>query len=323
MGFKKITFSLNLVSQFSWLAVGLVLCSNTMAQAACRVLNGQTVAPRTLHRGMYWSPQATAVGSMKLTAPYEDILGNTTKENDVLTFMVQNDFDALSFYDLYTILSSESLKTSLSSFIEAARACGVVEMNAVGAVDSDFQKIKTYQGEYPGHFDGVVVESEFWNASNVQSAFTSFISLLQYIRTLDIQNNGKSATVSVYLGWLDAITDTPEQEAADQIAQYVDRVYLHCYVKNANSTFPYCHGRIQDFVNTGKSLQFYPIFSAEGTEYNAGGGGFMGDWLAANSLNSAESIFYNAYEPIYGKSTDNFKLSGYEYYEYAFLGLYL
>ncbi|MEO5970369.1 MAG: hypothetical protein ABIQ95_10620 [Bdellovibrionia bacterium] len=298
---------------------------NSAPVSACRVLNGQSVAPRAVHRGMYFSPLATSIGSMPLTAPYQNILSSTAKQNQLLTFIVKNQFDSLTFYDLHSILPSASLSGSLSSFIQAARDCGVVEMNAVGSQNSDFDTIKRYQGQNSGKFDGVTVENEFWNAgsSNITHAFNSLISTLKYIRSLDIKNNSQAVKLSIYLGWLNRDPNTSEATAAMNIAQNVDRLYIHCYVKSPTTAFGYCQGRIQDFLNTGIPLEFYPIFSSEGAAFNAGSGGFMGDWLAANSLSSAENLFSTSFTNKYGSSKLSFDFVGYQYYEYAFLGLYV
>jgi hypothetical protein len=291
--------------------------------SSCRVLNGQKVAPRSVHRGMYVSPLATSIGSMPLTAPYQNILESTENQNTLLTFIVQNQFDALSFYDLHKIFASGPLTSSLSSFIQAARDCGVVEMNAIGSVSNDFAAIKNYQNQNAGKFDGVTTEVEFWNDPSVTSSFNSFIGLLQYIRSLNIQNNGTPVKLSVYLGWLNRDPNTSETQAAKTIAQNVDRVYLHCYVKSATTAYGYCQPRIQDFMSSGINLEVYPIMSAEGNQYNAGSGGFMGDWLANSSLNNADNTFSTNFNQQYSSPNQSLKLMGIQYYEYAFLALYL
>ena len=288
---------------------------------ACRVLGGKAVSPLAVHRGMYLSPLATSIGSMPLSETYLNILQSSAKEDALLTFVVNNQIDALTFYNLHSILRSRRLSARLSAFIQAARDCGVVEMNAVGAVSGDFDAIRVYQSQHSGRFDGVTVENEFWNAgSEITPSFNSLIAMLKHIRSINIQNNTQPVKVSIYLGWLSLDPNTSEKWVAEQIAQNVDRVYLHCYVKDANTSFGYCRGRIQDFLNTGISLELYPIFSAEGVAYNAGSGPFMGDWLAAHSLSSAETIFGTAFASHFGSAALSFELKGYMYYEYAFLG---
>jgi hypothetical protein len=98
---------------------------------------------------VYVSLQSTKIGQLSLNPPLSNILGNTTSENVPLSFITKYQFDSLSLYDLKTIITN-GLSTQLSNFIQAARACGVVEINAIGAVNTDWTRIQTYQSANSG-----------------------------------------------------------------------------------------------------------------------------------------------------------------------------
>jgi hypothetical protein len=296
----------------STLMVFLSLGFSLKSEAACRVTGG-IVLPQKVHRGLYLSLYTTNSGQLILNPPLSRILGNTTSENVALSFFIKYQIDSLSLYNLPAILSNSTQSSQLSSFIQAARACGVAEVNAIGAMNSDWVQIRNYQNSYPGKFDGLLTEVEFWNASSVTTAFSSFISQLQYMRALGITNYGVPLRIGAYLGWLNNTPSLTEAQVAAQIASNLDFVFLHSYVKSPTTAYGYAQSRINALRAAKPSLPIRAIYSAEGTTYNSGGGNiFMGDWLATNSLDSAEAIYGASYIP-----------AGFQYFEYSFLKLYL
>ena len=96
--------------------------------SSCRIPNG-SIAPRAVHRGMYVSLTSSGVLGYS-------ILGNRTAENQFLAFLIHQQIDSISLYDLNKVLNLDAMpegQSNLASFMDAARACGVVEINAVGA----------------------------------------------------------------------------------------------------------------------------------------------------------------------------------------------
>ena len=83
--------------------------------------------PRTTRRGLYVSLLNN------LALGYATILGNRTAEDALITFLIREQIDSLSMYDLDRTLSNMPQGSGiLASFMEALRACGVVEINAIG-----------------------------------------------------------------------------------------------------------------------------------------------------------------------------------------------
>jgi hypothetical protein len=287
-------------------SLGLYFICALAADAACRVPG--SVSPRKIHRGMYVSLQSTKIGQLSLNPPLSNILGNTTSENVLLSFITKYQFDSLSLYDLNKIITN-GLSTKLSNFIQAARACGVMEINAIGAVNTDWTRIQTYQKANSGKFSGLVTEIEFWNSANVSASFSSFITQLQYMQSLGVT----PPIITPYIGWLNRDPKMAEAQEASMIAQNSGRVFVHSYVTNPSSAYSYGQSRIFNLTAAVPSLPIWPIFSAEGVTYSAGSEKFMGDWFSTNNtLDKAESIYMTSYVP-----------AGFQYYDYTFLKLYL
>ncbi len=272
----------------------------TPQPASCRV--GNPLAAKSIHRGMYVS----------LINHSGAILGNTASENELLSFAINHGFDSMSFYDLNTVLTNGT-SPQLSKFIQAAKGCGVVEVNAIGSVAREFDLVKSYQNSFPGKFDGLVTEVEYWNGSQVGTAFNNLISLLQYMKNLGIKNSaGNSLRRTTYIGWLGRNPNMSAAQEAQVLSQNVDRMFVHCYVKSASTAYSYCQSRMNDFKTTG--VEVYPIFSAEGVGSSAGADTFMGNWLAANSIEAAEKIFNGQALSIQ---------PGFQYFEYSYLKFFV
>lgn len=261
----------------------------------CRV--GVPVGKRSIHRGLYVSLEATRLGNYVLPAGLQNILGDRVKEDNLLTFITKNGVDSLSFYDLSSILLDNVKKERLSDFVISAKNCGVVETNAIGSVKEDWDRILAYNKGQPGTFTGLVTEIEFWNeGSGVHNAFLDYIAQLKYIKSLS-----SGLKVITYLGWLDRDSKETAQNAANEISSLVDRVMLHCYVKDPKNAYGYCTTRLALFPNS----EVWPIYSVESSTRNAGGEVFMGDWMAKmGSMTVAESYFNG--------------VKGYQWYEFGF-----
>ena len=322
---RKLFIVLFLITLF---ASTLVLAESTkvaqIASTACRVLAGKKVPTLSIHRGMYVSLYTKMIGDQILDSNVQNILGNTTKENLLLKFIVNQQIDSISLYDLNTIFASETKKVQLSTFIQAAKNCGIIDVAAIGAASFQWDAIYRFQYTYPNSFNTLLTEVEFWNstATNMPADFLAFLNMLDYMRNLGIQYNGKSVKIAVYLGWLNRVPGYTADQVAAKISTKVDRVYLHCYVKSATTAYSYCQSRLRNFVNAHKTIELYPIFSAEGTEYTVDHDLFMGDWLKVNSTVKAEQIYSNSYYTEYPLGAVA-QLLGFQYFEYSFMTHFL
>jgi hypothetical protein len=309
-------------SAFGYHTGGCALLDASLSSSAA-----QPVCNATDHsgctRGLYLSLYTTVNGQITFSGNeagvFADILGNSTKEQYLFDFISAQNITSLSLYDLPTILSSSTLKTNLVNFMSKARSqFNVSRIEAIGSeLQASWDKIYAFH-QNQSTFDGFVTEIEFWNNA---TSFSTFISTLQYIRSLSWKNStsGNKPTLCSYLGW-------PTTDQVNIMAPYLDQVYLHCYVKNPLTAYNYGLNRFQMFDTANKaqnlSVKVLPIFSAEGIQYSAGAETFMGDWFQNHSIPEAESFVWSNWTS--GSTVSNVtKLAGFQYFEYFFLRKYV
>jgi len=105
----------------------------------------------------------------------------------------------------------------------------------------------------------------------------------------------------------------------------LNHVYVHCYVDTAAQAYPFGAQRFGYFAtannNLGTHTKVLPIFSAEDTQYSAGGEYFMGEWLRDNCLPAAENQFYRDFEA--ANWGTKLQIGGVVYYDYYFTSKYV
>lgn len=273
-----------------------------------------SATPEACWRGLYLSPYTDHSGQVTFegdTAQHLYILDDPQKSDQVLAFIEAQGIDSLSFYDLATLLDDVELKAKLASFVQAARARGVIEVNAIGSTYLPaWDAIAAAQLESQ-LFDGVVTEIEFWNAS---ATFEEFQSVAAHVRGLSMKTpDGRDMPLAAYIGW-----PTPEQVSA--LVPLVDRLFVHTYVTSADLAYGYGQERFAAFAALEPALEVRPIFSAEGQAWSAGDEHFMGEWLATHSLAEAEASFLTSWE---AEEAAMPVLGGFQYYDYFYLERYL
>lgn len=271
------------------------------------------ISPRKVHRGIYVSLLSSKIGNYILPLPLTNILKSQAAQATLLGFLDKWQFDSLSLYDLPKIWADGTLENPLASFMIAARALGVVEINAVVSQSSDCAAISNFSNHTGIQFDGIVLEREFWNASDVDAAFKAFMSTVYAIQKQGVT----PPMITPYIGWLDTDPVQTLAQVASQIAKNSGRVFTHAYVKDPSSAWGYISPRVTALQAARPSVPIWPIFSAEGMACKAGSEVFMGDWLHAtpDPLNTAELKVSLA--------APSFTPAGFQYYEYAFLSRYL
>jgi hypothetical protein len=261
------------------------------------------------------SPYTDHIGQVTFTGDdliYSQILGDPQKEQHLLDFIVAQQIDSLSLYNLNVILNDEGLSTALESFMDRARGAGVLRIEAIGAEGTAiWDDINAFHRER-APFDGLVTELEFWAGA---VTFDEFTGTLEYARSLDWGQ--QVPTLTAYLGW-------PDAEEVSAMAPLLDRVYVHVYVDTAQQAYPYGEERFQMFAaanqELGTNVEVWPIFSAEDTDWAAGAEHFMGEWLQTNGVAAAETQFLADWQ---AADLQNVGLGGHQYYEYFFLDKYL
>lgn len=285
---------------------------------------------------------ATTASSQEIRGLYvngfKNIVGDSLKEDSLLQFAQDYNFNYLLLYNLYHIhtqrfsITDPTESDTLADFIEKAKtAFGVLQVGATGETFNSFTNIDNYQQDYAGQpnkqFDSYNIEYEFWNTGSTGAggyycttyltdagltcdtagAFTFY---LEQIQRLDSLANVRGVLSETYIGH-------PTAGQSRQIGDTLDRVLVHYYrgsdvYGNGNSIYNYNSHRLEDLAPTNDTLDVLPIFASTSS--------FMGSWLETNSLESAYDTWMNgqnAWDDASGSWKDHINIQGYQWYAYS------
>src|SRR4051812_39935655 len=277
----------------------------------------------------------SAVRSQSVKGLYVDgfsgILGNTFKEDSLLTYAQYNGFNYLALYDLWPIhvtydLTNASSCIVLSDFIQRAKQnFGILQVGAVGENFYFFNNvINVYNQQHSNplqKFDVYNVEFEFWNTASVTPGNYYCTTYLQpggyscdtagafsFYKRLTFQvdslANLSGVTSETYVGWF-------TQEQAIIIGNTVDRILLHDYISNYSSLYSYIQQRLQYIAARNVVTDVIPLFSAEPS--------FLGPWLSTHNVFTP----YNDLQTYLANETGSWKqyihLGGYQWFAYSFM----
>ena len=261
--------------------------------------------------GCYSSPAAswtvTTVASQRgmYVDQLTNIVGNAAAESSVLQYALANQITYLALY-----VGSGKLTNTLSSFIQRAKTnYGIQQIGFVGQNTNDFNNYTNYNNLYAGKADVFNLEYEYWNLT--PRDFDGYMGRLQYLNYL---TTPLGLQVEAYVGW-------PSNSEITQIAGQVDRLLVHCYVTNPTNAYTYGWTNNYRWYYAGLATNratLWPIFSCESSNYYSDQP-FMGDWLAANSLNAAETNFMGSYARDTNALKYNAALLGFQYYSSRFM----
>jgi hypothetical protein len=266
---------------------------------------------------------------------FDTILGNLTAENELLVYAKSNEIETLLLYDLHSInntynITDVSTNGILADFIFKAKTqFGITQIGANGENTSFFTNIidvyNNSRNNVNEKIDIYNLEFEFWRMTDKEEdqtiktyycntyltnnglsctndgAFQYFISVLQTMRNL-ATNNSHAITTEAYVGTITA-------EQANTIANNLDRLRIHAYVKNANDAFNYAKQRLIDYANSKPGANVSIIYSSE-TDY-------MQDWLINNSMITAENVFTEDWLAESSSWTNTINLEGFTYFNYS------
>lgn len=272
---------------------------------------------------------------------FKNIIGDSEKENTLLSFAQDNNFNYLLLYNLHYIqqnnfdFSDASKAAPLAQFIYRAKTeYGIEAVGAVGEKFASFDKIEKYNNARTDKplekFDVLHLEFEFWNQNAIDDsycdyyledlqlscdstgAFTFYLETLIQTKVLAEQMGLLTET---YLG-----TPTPAQCA--QIGQHADRVMLHYYrtsdvYSNGNSIYNFKSYRLEALSQLTDHLEVIPIFASRSN--------FMGPWLLDHSMDQAFETYLfgqNGYEETEGDWKEVIEIVGEQWYRYTDLEHY-
>jgi hypothetical protein len=258
---------------------------------------------------------------------FDDILGNTVKEDSLLMYLQDSSYNYMALYDLHTLdFSSTSEMNMLSAFIVKARQqYGIPYVGAVGETRTFFtSKIKSYNNSRTSadeKFNVFNLEFEFWTTSSVQPGGYYCVNYLQaagcscdtagaflyymgLLKSMDSLATIQGAISETYLGWFN-------QGQGKQIQSGVDRILLHAYRVDNTSVWGYSKTRLGYLASNNQMVNVAPIFSSEPI--------FMGPWLQSHGQIEA----YNQYETDFNADNSSWKqyinLLGYHWFDWGYM----
>jgi len=208
------------------------------------------------------------------------ILGNATRENQVLQFCVNHQLNYIALYDLDKGIfdwSNATYVNQLRSFITKARTSGITQVAA--SMNSNPQwttKLANYNNNITNstqRIDRITIEHEWWNGDITLAAFISNLTSMNSV----LHALSPQVLIDLYIGW-------PLTGEMEQITPLIDRLLIHDYVVGSPSYNYTRHSngkeRLLEIANycatLSKVLDVMPIFSSEPN--------FSGPWFQTHRL---------------------------------------
>jgi hypothetical protein len=259
---------------------------------------------------------------------FDEILGNTQKEDSLLMYMQDSSFNYMALYNLSSLdYTNAADMNMLSAFILKARQ--TYQIPYVGAVGETLpfftDNIKSYNNSRANQDEKLNVfnlEFEFWTTSSVEpggyycvkylqqagcscdtaGAFNHYIRMLHSIDSLAATQGAISET---YIGWFN------EGQGREIQSSGVDRILLHAYRVDNSSVWGYSRTRMSYLAANNQMVNVAPIFSSEPI--------FMGPWLADHSLEDA----FDKYETDFNADNASWKpyinLLGFQWFDWGYM----
>lgn len=222
---------------------------------------------------------------------FDSILGDTTKENTLLSFAQQNNITYLALYDLQAVWDQGG---AINNFISKAKnTYGIEQVGAIGESTHFFDHAQSYNETYANTFDVLNLEYEYWN--NDPTDIGNYITLLTYMQSIA---DAQGLLVEAYIGW-------PTESEMTQILSKVDRLLVHAYVVSPDHVADYVQERFSWIKAQSQHPVAWIIFSVEDE--------FMGPWEWAHSLDDGEDIVITGLET----NAQDDLITGFQYFTYT------
>lgn len=264
---------------------------------------------------------------------FDTIISSTSAKADLLQYAKNHQITYLILYDLHTVHNQYNLTNAtsnqvLANFIADAKTnYGITKIAAAGENAWFFQnRIIAYNNTRNNaneKFDVLGMEFEFWTPQFTQpggsyctdylipnslscDSIGAFAFCKDQLLQMKTMANASShpMQVEMYVGWLNT-------GQLHTIASIVDRVLIHAYVTNPNTSFNYALTRLQQYDTFNGVGNVSIIFSSEPN--------FMGPWLENSSMKGAEKTFLDAYNAASGTWKSKVNLQGFTYFTYSMM----
>ena len=246
---------------------------------------------------------------------FSRILGNNSLEDSLLNWCVSNNVNAISLYDLNTVMGDERY-ADLAIFVKKARVTyGISQVAAVRGSTANFTQNATYdasRADLNERFTTYNLENEWWN-NGPSCNFSCYSSILQAMST-KARAASPRMTAEAYIGWFQNPSGQDLQQAKT-LVRWLDRILVHDY--RPYPQFGYMQSRLSFLGRAAQSqnkiVDVIVLFSAEPE--------FMQDYYSVAGQNRS---FADAYGDIVSQfnaanftGKNNVRLIGYQLFDYS------
>ena len=264
---------------------------------------------------------------------FHTILGNQNKEDSLLFFARQLDFNYLTLYNLYesnntTSLTSEETSQSLANFIRKAKS--QFGINKIGVVAENYNFFKNvihiYNQQHSDSLEKIDIynlEFEFWVPTSVETggvlceyylvpngyscdsngAFTYYLQALMQIDSLANSTNCLSET---YLGNFD------DAQGMQIIESGIDRILKSFYIPSATYSpfyeYNFFLSFFQNLISNEYQVELILLYSGENE--------FMNEWLDSHLFSKPYEDFVTS-NINQNEFPENINLGGYHWFDYS------
>lgn len=247
---------------------------------------------------------------------FNGILGNKSREDSLLNWCVSSNINALSLYDLNTVMDLGRY-TDLALFMQKARTTfGINQIAAVRGTAANFQQNAGYDASRINlneRFTTYNLENEWWN-NGPYCNFTCYTSILQAMSKKATAASPR-ITTEAYIGWFQNPTGQDLQQAKT-LVRWLDRILVHDY--RPNPQFGYMQSRLSTIGKAAQSqnrtMDIIVLFSAEPE--------FMQNYYSVSgqnhSFDDAYTDIVNQFNAATFTGKNNVRLIGYQVFDYSF-----
>lgn len=245
----------------------------------------------------------------------ELIIGNTTKENNLINYALDKGINSFTFYGLKNVIKYPANYPKVASFLKRCAQNGITNLVYVvvyypgSSNGSDTTYIRKYNAARSlssEKFTGVNLEWEWWNGTTSWSTFLATLKTY-YNWTRNVSPNLSN---EIYFGWFNNPSTMP-QTMANELVRYCDRILLHDY--RSTPDVPYMQSRMDYLgkaaIDQGKTKKIIILFSAESA--------FMGGYYSTHSFNDAYQSIVSQYTNASFTGKSGLRIYGWHIFNYS------
>jgi hypothetical protein len=253
---------------------------------------------------------------------FDDICGNASAENTLLSYAQGNGFNYLLLYDVPGLnLLNSTVKSQFAAFISKAKnQYGITKIGVSSETNAFFSTyILPYNVGRPASekVDVLNFEFEFWVMNSITNLYCSkyltpngyscdtagaFSFAKSQFTLIDAAAAANGLMSEVYFGW-------PNQGQMVWFAQRADRILLHAYRTSDVDVYSYSRNRLSYAASINSSVKIVAIFSSESS--------FMGPWLASHPVTQPYVTYAAGLAAEASSWKQYISLQGYHWFKYS------